>query len=85
MDKTNYFYGDHANGAWAARSRDSYQVLEKNRMISESEVDQYINGRYVGRYRTRSTLVRLNSGVENVALQKGTDPDDYSGDVKPGF
>lgn len=85
LDKTNYFYGDRAGGAWAARSRDRYQLLEKNRMIAESEVDQYINGRYVGRYRTRSTLVRFDNGLENVALHPIPDPDDQSGDAKPGF
>lgn len=85
MDKTNYYYGDHVNGAWAARSRDRYQLLERNRMIAESEVDQYIDGRYVGRYRTRSSLLRLDAGIENVALHPVADPDDQSGDVKPGF
>jgi hypothetical protein len=85
MDKTNYYYGDHANGAWAARSRDHYQLVERNRMIAESEIDQYINGRYVGRYHTRSTLFRLDTGLENVAVQQMPDPDDQSGDAKPGF
>lgn len=85
MDKTNYYYGDHTNGSWAARSRDRYQLVEKNKMIAESEVDQYVNGRYVGRYRTHSTLVRLDSGLEGVALQKVPDPDDQSGDHKLGF
>ncbi len=80
MDKTNYFYGDTSGGAWAARSRDNYLVLEKNRMIAESEVDQYVNGCYMGRYRTRSTLVRINTGIENVALFDAPDPDDQSGD-----
>lgn len=85
MDKTNYFLGDHVNGAWAARSRDHYQVLERNRMVAESEVDQYVNGHYVGRYRTQSTLMRLDNGMQNVAIQQMPDPDDQSGDVKPGF
>lgn len=79
-DKTNYYYGEHAAGAWAARSRDRYQLLETNRMIAESEVDQYVDGHYVGRYKTRSTLVRQPSGIENVALQQVPDPDDQSGD-----
>lgn len=85
MDKTNYYFGDNMSGAWAARSRDRYQLLELNRMIAESEVDQYIDGRYVGRYRTRSTMIRMNSGLQNVALQRMPDPDDQSGDLKPGF
>ncbi|MBX9688640.1 MAG: hypothetical protein K2X27_18170 [Candidatus Obscuribacterales bacterium] len=85
MDKTNYYYGDQMGGSWAARSRDRYQVLEANRMIAESEVDQYMDGRYVGRYRTRSTLVRVSNGMENVALTPMPDPDDQSGDKKLGF
>ena len=85
MDKTNYYYGDHTAGAWAARSRDRYQLLEQNRMIAESEVDQYVDGRYAGRYRTRSTMIRMNSGMQDVALQRMPDPDDQSGDRKPGF
>lgn len=80
MDKTNYFYGDGSSGGWAARSRDRYQVLERNRMIAESEVDQYQSGCYMGRYRTRSTLVRLTNGMENVAAAPMPDPDDQSGD-----
>ena len=85
MDKTNYFYSDHVNGAWAARSRDSYQLVERNRMVADSEIDQYINGRYIGRYRTHSTLLRMDTGLENVALHPQADPDDQSGDIKPGF
>ena len=71
MDKTNYFYGDQTNGGWAARSRDHYQVVDMNKMVSESEVDQYVGGQYVGRYRTRSLLVRIG-GFENVAMERGT-------------
>lgn len=78
MDKTNYYL--HSGGGWAARSRDRYQVLERNRMIAESEVDQYVDGCYMGRYRTRSTLVRFSNGTENVALTPMPDPDDHSGD-----
>lgn len=83
VDKTNYYYGPNSNGSWAARSRDRYQILEKNRMITESEVDQYADGCYMGRYRTRSTLVRLNTGTENVAAAPMPDPDDHSGDGNP--
>ncbi|MBX9573970.1 MAG: hypothetical protein K2X77_34055 [Candidatus Obscuribacterales bacterium] len=67
MDKTNFYYGDQTNGGWAARSRDHYQVVDLNKMLAESEVDQYVGGQYVGRYRTRSTLVRIG-GFENVAM-----------------
>lgn len=68
LDKTNYFYGDQSRGSWAARSRDHYQLVGQDKMLAESEVDQYVDGRYAGRYRTRSTLVRVG-GYENVALQ----------------
>ena len=79
MDKTNYYH----SSSWAARSRDRYQVLERNRMIAESEVDQYVDGCYMGRYRTRSTLVRFSNGTENVAAAPMPDPDDHSGDGNP--
>ncbi len=71
MDKTNFYYGDQTNGGWAARSRDHYQVVDPNKMVSESEVDQYVGGQYVGRYRTRSLLVRIG-GFENVAMERGS-------------
>lgn len=78
MERTNYFTGDSTSGAWAARSRDRFLLVEKNRMIAESEVDQYINGQFVGRYKTRSTLFRQGTGMENVASHPIPDPDDYS-------
>lgn len=78
MERTNYYLGDASAGSWAARSRDRYLLVEKNRMIAESEVDQYINGQFVGRYKTRSTLVRTSGGMENVASHPIPDPDDYT-------
>jgi hypothetical protein len=57
-DRTTYYYGERMNGSWAARSRDSFTQLEPNKMISKSYVDQYIDGQYLGRYRTKSILIR---------------------------
>jgi hypothetical protein len=57
-DRTTYYYGERMNGSWAARSRDSFTQVEPNKMIAKSYIDQYIDGQYLGRYRTKSVLVR---------------------------
>ena len=69
VDRTNYYYGDKMNGAWAAKSRDKFTQLDNNRIASTSYVDQYIDGHYLGRYRTKSVLVRTSRPVD-VALAK---------------
>jgi hypothetical protein len=57
-DRTTYYYGERMNGSWAARSRDSFTQVEPNKMIAKSYIDQYIDGQYLGRYRTKSVLLR---------------------------
>jgi len=59
VDRTNYYWGDGVQGAWAARSRDDFTRVSDNRMISKSYIDQYIDGQFVGRYRTASVLYRI--------------------------
>lgn len=60
VDRTNYYWADGVQGAWAARSRDDFTRVSENQMISKSYIDQYIDGQYVGRYRTTSVLYRIS-------------------------
>ncbi|HEY9869664.1 MAG TPA: hypothetical protein V6D08_10905 [Candidatus Obscuribacterales bacterium] len=64
VDRTNYYYGEKMQGAWAARSRDKFTQVGGDRILAESYVDQYIDGHYLGRYRTRSVLTRTSSPVD---------------------
>lgn len=67
IDRTDYYYGEGFNGNWAARSRDRFAQVEQSKMMAQSYVDQYIDGRYIGRYRTKSTLY-LQDSQRNVAV-----------------
>lgn len=67
IDRTSYYFGDRS-GSWATRSRDSYNLLEGNKVLATSEIDQYIDGRYVGRYCTRSVLLKISDST-SVALR----------------
>ncbi|HEY9784223.1 MAG TPA: hypothetical protein V6D17_02400, partial [Candidatus Obscuribacterales bacterium] len=60
VDRTNYYYGEGLKGAWAARSRDDFTRVGTDKMTAQSYVDQYLNGQYLGRYRTTSVLQRIN-------------------------
>ncbi len=59
VDRTSYYFGDGVNGAWAARSRDHFVQINADTIAVKSYVDQYIDGQYVGRYRTASMLHRV--------------------------
>lgn len=59
VDRTNYYWADGVKGAWAARSRDDFTKLSDSQMTAKSYIDQYVDGQYVGRYRTISNLYRL--------------------------
>lgn len=69
LDRTNYYYNQGLSGAWAARSRDYFTQVSNNQIVAQSYVDQYIDGQYLGRYRTKSILVRLLP-AEDLALNK---------------
>lgn len=71
MDRTDYFYADSSGTAWAARSRDQFNIVGPNKIEARSEVDQYAAGQYLGRYRTQSILYRLN---ENGEIALGAPP-----------
>src|SRR5579885_1475052 len=61
VDRTNYYFADGYNGSWASRSRDHFLQVNEDRMECRSYVDQYIDGRYLGRYRTISILTRMGT------------------------
>jgi len=69
VDRTNYYYGEKMNGAWAARSRDQFTQVGRDQILARSYVDQYIDGRYLGRYRTQSELRRVCE-PRSLAFQK---------------
>ncbi len=59
VDRTNYYMADGVSGSWACRSRDQFVLQNAVKMSCSSYVDQYIDGLYIGRYRTISELTRL--------------------------
>lgn len=60
-DRTTYFFGDNMHGSWAARARDQFIQLGPDQISAKSYVDQYLDGQYLGRYRTESTLKRTSA------------------------
>lgn len=63
VDRTTYYFGQSVvqGGSWACRSRDHFIQISENKMECQSYIDQYIDGRYLGRYRTKSLLTRATS------------------------
>lgn len=66
-DRTSYYFGEGMNGSWASRSRDHFMQVGQDKLECKSYVDQYMDGRYIGRYRTISTLTRV--GTVNTIAQ----------------
>jgi hypothetical protein len=58
LDRTAYYLADGTSPSWAARSRETFKLTDRQDMTSSSYVDQYVDGQYVGRYRTTSVLHR---------------------------
>jgi|GEM_PF-4822147 len=58
LERTNIYSGDNASN-WAARSQDVFTQIDDATMVAQSEVDQYMDGLYIGRYRTESILSRI--------------------------
>lgn len=65
-DRTTYYFGDNMQGSWAARARDQFAQTGADAITAKSYVDQYMDGQYLGRYRTVSVLKR-NSASQNMA------------------
>lgn len=68
MDRTAYFLADGAGGAWATRSRDSFTLTSANNIVSNSYIDQYYDGRYLGRYKTNSVLTKADAAPTTAML-----------------
>lgn len=51
---------DSATG-WSARCQDVYRIVAPNKMVSESIVQQFANGVYIGSYKTQSVLIKAPS------------------------
>lgn len=56
VDRTNYFVSKDIDQSWAARSRDQFTQTTRQSITAKSYVDQYVDGQFVGRYRTTSVL-----------------------------
>jgi hypothetical protein len=56
VDRTNYFVSKDLDQSWAARSRDQFTQTSRQTIAAKSYVDQYVDGQFVGRYRTTSLL-----------------------------
>jgi hypothetical protein len=68
IDRTDYYFGENADGTWGARSRDRFTQVDKWKIIGQSYVDQYKNGQYLGRYRTKSILYKTETQTTLGAL-----------------
>ncbi len=56
VDRTNYFVSKDLDQSWAARSRDQFTQTTRQSITAKSYIDQYVDGQFVGRYRTTSVL-----------------------------
>ncbi len=65
-DRTTYYFGDNMQGSWAARARDQFAQTGPDIISAKSYVDQYLDGQYLGRYRTISVLKR-SGAAQNMA------------------
>lgn len=65
-DRTTYYFGDNMQGSWAARARDQFAQTGPDIISAKSYVDQYLDGQYLGRYRTTSVLKR-SGAAQNMA------------------
>lgn len=69
LDRTNIYSGE-GNSNWAARSQDVFTQIDDATMVAQSEVDQYMDGLYIGRYRTESILSRITQPEDLSATGK---------------
>lgn len=67
-DRTTYYFGDNMQGSWAARARDQFAQTGPDMISAKSYVDQYLDGQYLGRYRTVSVLKRSGSSQSMASM-----------------
>ncbi|HEY9775223.1 MAG TPA: hypothetical protein V6C81_15770 [Planktothrix sp.] len=68
LDRTAYYTASSPESSWAARSRETFNLTSGDEMTSSSYVDQYIQGQYIGRYRTSSVLHKEGSTAATAML-----------------
>ena len=78
LDRTSYYMVGSNAGLWAARARGQYTKVANDDIVAKSVVDQYMDGQYVGRYRTTSVMRRLRPEVD-MAVLKVREPNDNDG------
>lgn len=69
VDRTNYYIAAGLDKSFAARSRDQFSQTAPDAIVAKSYVDQYVDGQFVGRYRTTSVLHK-QAGSNIACLQK---------------
>ncbi len=67
VERTNYYWGENMQGSWATRSKDAFRQVNPNYMMATSEVDQYYQGQYIGRYKTESILCRTTNTISTLS------------------
>ncbi|MBP9809186.1 hypothetical protein KBF38_12865 [bacterium] len=67
-DRTTYYFGDNMQGSWAARARDQFAQTGPDMISAKSYVDQYLDGQYLGRYRTVSVLKRSGTSQSMASM-----------------
>jgi hypothetical protein len=67
-DRTTYYFGDNMQGSWAARARDQFAQTGPDMISAKSYVDQYLDGQYLGRYRTVSVLKRSSTSQSMASM-----------------
>jgi hypothetical protein len=63
LERTNYFTESGLRGGWAAHSRDKYLQIDANRIAATSMVEQFIDGKFLGQYQTKSMLYRVSGDL----------------------
>lgn len=71
---------NHFSRGWAAHAEDYAKVTSPTTMVSQSVVDQYIDGQLAGQYKTQSQLVKVGG-----SMQVANYPDHYKTDLASSF